>query len=190
MKRRMVGSKARSAVPAVAAVGAALVVASCAAGQITQTDTQVAAIDGTSADIGNIEIRNAEIASPASDGSGPAVYPKGSDAEAVIWLVNEGEQPDELVSARSDAAQKATLEGSRVVPPERTLVLSPEPMGTGNPVQGSLTLEGLKHQLRPGEMVEVTLTFRDAGQVTFELPVTMPDEPRNNPAEPPGQGGH
>lgn len=198
MKRRTVGSGIRSVGPVVAAFGAALLVAGCGAGQITQTDTQVAAINGTSAGVGTIAIRNAEVAYPESDGTSPAVYPPNSDAQTTMWLVNEGHDADELVSARTDAASNVAITGSRTVPGQRTLVLGPNEPATGDPVtgdpiRGALTLEGLTRQLRPGEMVEITLTFRDAGQVTFEMPVTVPDEPRTNPAEPGGphgSGGH
>ncbi len=203
MKRRTVGSGIRSAGPVVATFGAALLVAGCAAGQITQTDTQVAAINGTSAGVGTIAIRNAEVAYPEGDGTAPAVYPPNSDAQTTMWLVNEGHAADELVSARTDAASNVAITGSRTVPGQRILVIGPDQpatggpgtgeQGTGAPIRGALTLEGLTRQLRPGEMVEITLTFREAGQVTFEMPVTVPDEPRTNPAEPGephGSGGH
>ncbi len=190
MKRRMVGS-------AVVAVGSALLVAGCAAGQITQTDTQVAAINGASTQVGSIAIQNAEIAYPegptgntSGGAGGSGVYPPNSDAEAVIWLINEGGEDDELVSARTDAARTVTIEGSRVVPAQRMLVLSPEKQGTNNPNNGQLILEGLTEQLRPGQLVEITLTFREAGPVTFEMPVAVPEEPRTNPADPAeGAGG-
>ena len=190
MKRRMVGS-------AVVAVGSALLVAGCAAGQITQTDTQVAAINGASTEVGEIAIQNAELAYPEGNASGDSggaggagVYPQNSDAEAVIWLINEGGQDDELVSAETDAAQNVTIGGSRVVPAQRMLVLSPEKEGTGNPNHGQLTLEGLTEQLIPGQMIEITLTFREAGSVTFDMPVAVPEEPRTNPASPAeGAGG-
>jgi copper(I)-binding protein len=197
VKRRTVGSRIRSLGPVVAAVGAALLVTGCGAGQITQTDTQVAAINGTSAGVGTIAIRNAEVSYPETDGDGPAVYPPNSDAQTTMWLVNQGYEADELVSARTDAASQVVIEGSRVVPAQRTLVIGTDAPATsepaGDPTRGTLTLQGLTRELRPGQMVEITLTFRDAGPVTFEMPVTVPDEPRTNPAEPGephGSGGH
>ncbi|CAM2782208.1 copper chaperone PCu(A)C [Saccharomonospora xinjiangensis] len=196
MKRRTVGSRIGSAVPVAVAFGAALLVTGCAAGQITQTDTQVAAINGTSAQAGTIAIRNAEVSYPESDGSGPAVYQPNSDVPTTMWLVNEGNKADELVSARTDAASTVAIEGSKVVPAQRALVLGADQPATGeatgDPTRGKLTLKGLTRQLRPGQMVEITLTFRDAGQVTFEMPVTVPDKPRVSTAEPGGGhgGGH
>ncbi|WP_024875362.1 copper chaperone PCu(A)C [Saccharomonospora piscinae] len=211
MKRRMVGSMVGSAGPAVVAVGAALLVAGCGAGQITQTDTQVATINGTSVGVGTIAIRNAEIDYPEAsqgqsqqsqqaqqeheaeeaEGLAPAVYPVNSDAEISMWIVNEGYEGDELVSARSDIASNMAIEGSRSVPAQRTLVLNPASgeLSTDEPTRGQLTLEGLKRQLRPGQLVQLTLTFRDAGSVTFDVPVTAPDDPRSNPNEPEGHGG-
>ncbi|WP_197318887.1 copper chaperone PCu(A)C [Saccharomonospora sp. NB11] len=185
MKRRTVGSRAASSGPVVAAVGAALLVTGCGAGQITQTDTQVAAINGTSVDAGSIAIRNAEVAYPETNGSEPAVYPKGSDAGTTIWLVNQSGKADELLSASTEAAADVTLEGSRTVPAYRTLVLGPGQSATGDevsgdPTRGSLTLNGLTRDLRPGQMIDLTLTFRDAGAVTFELPITVPEEPRTS----------
>lgn len=194
MKRRTVGSRAASVGPIVAAVGAALLVTGCAAGQITQTDTQVAAIDGTSAEVGPIAIRNAEVALPEGAGPEVPVCPQGSDAETMIWIVNQSGQADELVSASTEAADNVVLEGSRAVPAYRTLVLGQDAPATGDevtgdPTRGSLTLQGLKRELRSGQMIDLTLTFRDAGQVTFELPVTLPDEPRTKSPEPEGEGG-
>ncbi|WP_019814714.1 copper chaperone PCu(A)C [Saccharomonospora saliphila] len=174
---------------AVVAAGAALLVAGCAAGQITQTDTQVASINGARAEVGDIAVRNAELAYPSE--SGADLYRAGTDAGAQMWLVNEGLRGDRLVSIESDAASRVVVEGSRRVPAEGTLVLSraesvPEQQVKTN---ATLTFAGLTRQLRPGEQIEVTLTFREAGRVSFEMPVTVPDQPRTDPGGSHGEGG-
>jgi copper(I)-binding protein len=92
--------------PAVAcgALGLALLTG-CAAGQHAQTVEQTPAIDGVQAQAGTIAIRAAGIAAPESGTS----YAKGSDAELRMVLVNQGSQPDKLVSVSSPAATGAEL---------------------------------------------------------------------------------
>ncbi len=91
-------------VAASAALGLALLTG-CAAGQHAQTVEQTPAIDGVQAQAGNIAIRAAGIAAPESGTS----YAKGSDAELRMVLVNQGAQPDKLVSVSSPAAAGAEL---------------------------------------------------------------------------------
>lgn len=96
----------RRLAPAVAsaALGLALLTG-CAAGQHAQTVEQTPAIDGVQAQAGSIAIRAAGIAAPESGTS----YAKGSDAELRMVLVNQGAQPDKLVSVSSPAATGSQL---------------------------------------------------------------------------------
>jgi copper(I)-binding protein len=91
-------------VAASAALGLALLTG-CAAGQHAQTIEQTPAIDGVQAQAGSIAVRAAGIAAPESGTS----YAKGSDAELRMVLVNQGGQPDKLVSVSSPAATGAEL---------------------------------------------------------------------------------
>lgn len=180
MKRRMLGS---------AVLGAALLVAGCGAGQITQTDTQQAGVNGAKAQVGDIAIRDATLTFPDNAGSGPAVYPPGSDVDLRMSIVNEGAAADELVSARSDAATSVAIEGTRTVYGGNTLRIGAVPPDLEGVEDGKLILRDLTTQVRPGELVSVTLTFRDAGRVTLEMPVAGPDEPLPSRVHEGGESG-
>ncbi|MBB3663356.1 MULTISPECIES: copper chaperone PCu(A)C [Prauserella salsuginis group] len=181
MKRRMIGA---------GIAGISLLVAGCSAGQITQTDTQVAGVNGGSTEVGDIAVRNAELAFP--ENVQPAAYLEGSDADVVMSIVNSGERADELQSVTSDAAENVAIAGETSLPADTTLAVGPGKPDAGQ-LDGEVTLEGLKREIRPGQDVRATLTFRDAGTVEVVLPVKVSDEPRHDaPAddEEHGGGGH
>jgi copper(I)-binding protein len=43
---------------------------------------------------------------------------------------------------------------------------------------GSITLQGLKQPIYPGQTIKVTFVFRDAGPVTVDLPIAAPSQPQ------------
>jgi copper(I)-binding protein len=69
----------------------------CSAGQVTQTATQERDKTGAQAQVGDISIRDGELASPES-GS----YEQGDDAELVLAIVNDGGQADTLTDVSGD----------------------------------------------------------------------------------------
>ncbi|MEU3272799.1 copper chaperone PCu(A)C [Saccharomonospora sp. NPDC006951] len=180
MKRRMLGAAAFG-------LGAALLVTGCGAGQITQTDTQVAAVNGAEAQVGTMAIRNAELAYPT--GGEPAVHTEGSDADVLMSIVNQAGEDDQLVSASSESADNVEIGGERGIPGATTLAISPTAPENGNQLHGTITLQGLKQEVRPGQNLVITLTFREAGEVRVDLPVMAPTEPREEPEEGHEEGG-
>jgi copper(I)-binding protein len=103
----------RRLVPAALGFGLVLAIAGCGSGQITQTDTQMAAINGASGQAGQVGVRNAQLAFP----SGAAgYYPKGSDAPLVTTIVNDGSSVDRLVSVSSPSAASVAVQGSTTLP--------------------------------------------------------------------------
>ncbi|MEU6643221.1 copper chaperone PCu(A)C [Saccharomonospora sp. NPDC046836] len=179
MKRRMLGSAGLG-------LAVALLITGCGAGQITQTDTQEAAINGASAQAGTIAIRDAELAFP--EGIQPPAYLQGSNAEVFMSIVNQGGRVDELVSASSDAATNVTIQGERSLPGGASLAISPAAPTAGRQLHGEIVIEGLRRELRPGQTIVATLNFRDAGAVEVELPIMSPHEPRTSGGQ--GEGGH
>jgi copper(I)-binding protein len=107
------------------AFAAALVLAGCGAGQITQTATQEPAINGANAQVGTLYIRDAALQFPPS---GPA-YKAGSSAALTLTIINAGQQDDELVGVTSDAASGAVIQGSKLVVAGNSLVISPPAAG-------------------------------------------------------------
>ncbi|MGW4060206.1 hypothetical protein ACWEGE_18115 [Amycolatopsis sp. NPDC004747] len=106
----------------VLALGAALVLAGCGAGQITQTDTQQPAVNGTHAQVKTIDLRNAAVQYPTS---GPG-YAAGSTPALTLTIVNRGAQDDSLVSVTTEDGGKATIEGSRTIVAMHSLVIGPD----------------------------------------------------------------
>ncbi|MDX3188225.1 hypothetical protein PV458_07445 [Streptomyces sp. MN03-5084-2B] len=106
----------------VLALGAALVLAGCGAGQITQTDSQQPAVNGTHAQVKSIDLRNAAVQYPTS---GPG-YAAGATPALTLTIVNRGAQDDSLVSVTTEDGGKATIDGSRTVVAMHSLVIGPD----------------------------------------------------------------
>lgn len=100
-------------VTAALAAGLGLVAVGCSAGQVTQTDTQVAAVDGASGNAGPIAVRNVMLAFPP-DGNR---YHEGDAVPMTFVIANTGETPDKLLSIKSDAAEgEAEVLGGKDIP--------------------------------------------------------------------------
>jgi copper(I)-binding protein len=96
-------------VPSVLGIGLAAVLTGCGAGQITQTDTQLSGVNGASATVGSMAIRNAQLAYP---GDQQGVYQPGSNARLVVTIVNTGLTSDTLVKVTSPGVGSITIDGS------------------------------------------------------------------------------
>ncbi|WP_020664315.1 hypothetical protein [Amycolatopsis benzoatilytica] len=106
----------------VSALGAALVLAGCGAGQITQTDTQQPAVNGTYAQVKTIVLRNVAVQYPAS---GPG-YPAGANAPLTLTIVNQGQKDDKLVSVSSEGTTSpAQISGDTAIVAGHSLVIGP-----------------------------------------------------------------
>ncbi|WP_103351122.1 hypothetical protein [Amycolatopsis sp. CA-128772] len=106
----------------VLALGAALALAGCGAGQITQTSTQQAAVNGTHAQVKNIDLRNAAVQYPTS---GPG-YPAGATPALTLTIVNRDARDDSLVSVTVEGGGQATISGSKAVVAAHSLVIGPD----------------------------------------------------------------
>ncbi|WP_103343610.1 hypothetical protein [Amycolatopsis sp. CA-126428] len=106
----------------VLALGAALALAGCGAGQITQTASQQPAVNGTHAQVKTIELRNAAVQYPKS---GPG-YPAGATPALTLTIVNSGQQDDSLVSVTTEDGAQATIEGSKTIVAMHSLVIGPD----------------------------------------------------------------
>ncbi|WP_433758394.1 hypothetical protein [Nocardia sp. CA-135398] len=95
------GARRRMVSVAALAAGAALVLSGCGAGQIAQTATQVAAVNGNHADIDRISLRNVHIVFPATGTD--YTNAKGGKAIIALSVINNGETvTDELTSIATD----------------------------------------------------------------------------------------
>ena len=156
---RTVRSPRRVLVPVVMA--AVLALSGCAAGQISQTADQVAAVDGANGTIGYMSVLNVVLATtPNSD------YAKGADAPLQLWLSNTGIQPDQLTGISSPAAASVQINGINAIPGQTLKDL------TGP--RGAITLKGLTSNITYGESVPVTFAFAAAGNLTVNVPIAIP----------------
>jgi copper(I)-binding protein len=108
----------RSAVTLALAAGLGIAAAGCSAGQVTQTDTQVAAVNGASGDVGEIAVRDAQLQFPV----GEIGYESGDDAPLVVTIVNNGRDEDRLVSITTAAAGEVAAEGDTSLEPWTAIV--------------------------------------------------------------------
>jgi copper(I)-binding protein len=123
----------------VGALIAAVAVAGCGAGQITQTSRQVAAVEGANATAGQISLRNAviEYDEPAH---GAAIYPVGGNAPLQMTIVNTGAEVDRLVAASSPVAESVQISGVLRIPGGRALDIEGAPAPVVRvPVEGAPT---------------------------------------------------
>lgn len=147
----------------ITAVLATVALSGCAAGQISQTAQEVAAIDGGNATVGDIGVRNALLATPA----GPN-YAQGSNVSLLVLLANTGIGADTLTAVSTPAAGRVTLPGSGVPLPGQTNVTVGGEGGT------AITLTGLTRALCYGQSIPLTFSFQKAGRLTLNVPIEVP----------------
>lgn len=112
------GVSRRLIVSAALAAGLGLAAVGCSAGQVTQTDTQVAAVDGASGNAGPIAVRNAMLAFPQEGNR----YSDGDDVPLTFVIANTGSTDDKLLSIKSEAADgDAEIAGSKDIPAQYAL---------------------------------------------------------------------
>uniref|UniRef100_UPI0031D0FED8 hypothetical protein n=1 Tax=Saccharothrix mutabilis TaxID=33921 RepID=UPI0031D0FED8 len=94
---------------AAVAAGLGLAAAGCSAGQVTQTDTQVAAVNGASGTVGAIAVRDAQLLFPVEHG----YYEEGDSAPVVVVIANNGGDADKLLSVTSERSAEAEITGDQ-----------------------------------------------------------------------------
>lgn len=183
---------------------AAALTVGCGAGQITQTDSQVAAVDGAYGDVGNnIGLRDVLIPLPP-DRNG--TYPAGSSVPVLLTIVNQGTTADELIAVTSPAARQAFVFGTKVIPPGTNVTSTAGSTPAGAQPLSPLIAGQLRivltttTPLRAGLNTPVTFVFRNAGEVTVPVPMAAPSDSageaaQNSVTDSPGEnhgdsGGH
>lgn len=99
------------------ATGAALALSGCSAGQISQTASQVPAVNGNAATLGTVALRDVRILLPPSEEYSNT---KGGKAVLAFSAINEGRQSnDTLVSVTTDLGKvQITPQKPQLVPGE------------------------------------------------------------------------
>jgi copper(I)-binding protein len=162
-----------------AIVGVALfspvALSACSAGQVTQTATQERDKVGAMAQVGDITLRQVNLAYPRS-GS----YDAGDDVELTMAVVNTGDEADTLVSVEGEGFGDAEISGTATgttasasdeieLPPDATVFVGPDEDVT-------ITLTDLDESVTVGQHLSLVLTFENAGEVTVLATVATPAE--------------
>jgi len=152
---------------------AALALAGCSAGTVTQTDTVVSQAAGSRGQVGPMILLDMSI------DSGPTeTVPSGVEVPLRGTIVNEGATADRLVSVSTPYAVGVRQEGVTTIPAEnavRIVGAEPLPAGPVDPANRGLAasmrlvLTGVTQQLRAGPTYAVTFTFERAGSVTIPM---------------------
>ncbi|WP_063713115.1 hypothetical protein [Nocardia jiangxiensis] len=129
----------RSAVAVAAlAAGAALALSGCSSGQIAQTARQVSAVNGNTANVGDVALRDVRILLPQSEEYTNA---KGGKALIAFSVVNEGaSKPDELSSITTDLGTVEVTPADTTLEPGRTVVAGgPQAVQSNAPAASTTT---------------------------------------------------
>lgn len=143
---------------------------------------------GATGRIGQIAVTDALLAYQGPL-TAPAVYSPGATATLQATIVNEGAQPDRLVSISSPIAGAGQVVGDASLPPRHALTggyVGPLASVTlPDTTQIGLMLTDLRTEIRAGLTYPVVFTFAGAGDIRLDLPVGNPDQPRPNCPLPP-----
>ena len=107
----------------------------------------------------------------------PATAPNAPNATAYMVLHNSGDQADELVSAKSPLAKKVSLHkmsmknGMMKMHPVKSIPVPAHGMTALKSGGYHLMIMGPKKHIADGSMFEVTLTFKNAGEIKVHVPV-------------------
>jgi copper(I)-binding protein len=174
----------------------AVVLSGCSAGQVSQTAVQEPAVNGTSANIGEIAVRNAHLRATQT-----ADYVQPGGEVELLFLASNGspDVKDKLVSITSDIGTVA-LTGDTAVPAGGALVVgAPDGQITAlESVEATEAAEAKVNLSKPisnGLTYNFTFTFEKGGQGTIAVPISAGETPRREEAVKPGEshggsGGH
>lgn len=178
---------------ALAAVGATVLTAACAAGQHAQTAEEKPSLDGTQGSVGSMLLNGVALHAPSGTN-----YSAGDDVALTVYITNNGSASDSL----TDVSSPAFSSGWAVVPTKQ--LSSGAPAGGSSPspqtiAAGSAVGYGLENltpgagstsknaivllhlakppKLYPGMSVPITFTFAKAGKATLTVPVELTDKP-------------
>lgn len=154
------------------------IVTGCSAGQIAQTATQQAAVNGTMANVKTIALRNVHLqAVQTSDFLQP-----GTTVQLMFVAANDSiDVSDKLVGITSDVGSVA-FDGDGTIPASSALVVgSPDgqaeatPLGSAKPATAEVTLD---KPITNGLTYDFTFEFEKAGKTTVAVPISAGEQPR------------
>lgn len=183
VKASLVTAAGRFAGPALLASAGVLVLAGCGAGQEGTIGQQVAAVNGATADVGDVSVNDVVVGFPPGEES---FWAAGETAPLQFTVSNNGRTADELVSITSPAASEVEIVGSTDLPGDFALRAPELDEDSASPTEPDLgylvvALTDLTTDVRPGLTIDVTFTFSEAGELTVPVPVAAPDSAQDAP---------
>jgi copper(I)-binding protein len=155
----------RLAVVAALATGLGLAAAGCSAGQITQTDTQVAAVNGAGGQVGDVAVRDAQFLFPVAHGS----YEQGDDAPIVVVIANNGTEADKLLGVTSESSAPAEISGDTRLEPASAIVAGADQDDAGShstATSSAKASSSASHEPSGSHSATATTTTTPSGSVT------------------------
>ncbi|MEV6095524.1 hypothetical protein [Nocardia sp. NPDC051981] len=203
-------SRRRAVTVAALAAGAVLALSGCGAGQVSQTATQVAAVNGNTANVGSIALRDVRFLLPQTEEYNNA---KGGKAVLAFSAVNLSDsKTDELVSISTDLGQVKIADKIEIKPSGTVVADKPttkdaaaaaavREQNAGEPASDKATdpnakpvlieVTGLTKDVTPGLTYPLTFVFKEGGTVVVNTPVDAgPNNPRQEPAKQEKGGEH
>lgn len=189
----------RVAIALALAAGAALTLSACGSGQISQTASQVAAINGNFANVGQLALRNVHVVYPNSEEY--SIEPGGNAVLAFTVINNSEETADKLTRISTDFAKSVSIGdavgGLEIAPQTALAAGTPAQDAEESSEAGSRTSENadspsdlalvvlndLREGVRPGLTFPVTFSFQKAGNVTVSVPVDAGHETERHVSE-------
>jgi len=171
-------STRRVATAVALAAAAAISLSACSAGQISQTATQTAAVNGNYANQGDISLRNVHIVYPNSEEY--SLAPGGTVALAFTAINENPAQAERLSKISTDKAASVTIAGEvggRIIEPQTALAagtVDATVTDDGEKIETDIilvTLNDIAEGVYPGLTVPITFTFERAGDITVDAPV-------------------
>lgn len=164
----------------------------CGAGQVSQTAMQEPAVNGTSANIGQIALRNIHL---RADLTSDYVQP-GTEVELLFRVSNNSpDAGDKLLAITSDIGS-VSLTGDTEVPASGALIVG-APDGEITALESVATVAAaeakvdLTKPITNGLTYDFTFAFDKAGETTVAVPLSAGETPRRDSAERAGGGaGH
>jgi hypothetical protein len=175
-----------------AGLAAAVALSGCGAGQVSQTASQEPGVNGTSANVGQIALRNIHLRATQST---DYVQP-GRDVELLFVAVNNSpDVNDKLVSITSEVG-RISLSGDTSIPANDVLVVGkadgqPEPLENAGLAKGAEAKVALTKPITNGFTYKFVFDFEKAADATVAVPMSAGEAPRRGAAAEAGDtGGH
>lgn len=195
---RTLGARAVKAT-AVAAFGIALALGTtaCGAGQISQTNSMEPAVNGNTATLGSLQLRDVQIIYPTEKAD--EVFGNGGPFEVAFVISNiDTLENDRLVGIDAPKGGSVTITGGDQSIPAGQALRAGKPVGllepegveaTDEEERLSVTLDGAGDSVAPGLTTPLTFRFEKSGEITVDTPVDagtyMVRQDKIRQAEPP-----